>query len=107
MSELVIGRIKQLTQESPKVLVVGSGHAERDLKSENMLLRQLLWLNHGCHAAALYGDDGEMQCSACLVDFKRDSADKIMAAFTRRSAAALAAEQSNAQEQNRCQQVQR
>lgn len=37
-------------------------------------LRHLWWLNHGCHIAALYGDDGEMQCNAqtCMRDFKRD-----------------------------------
>jgi len=32
-------------------------------------LRELLWLRHGC--VGLYGDDGEMQCGACLLDFKR------------------------------------
>lgn len=35
-----------------------------------LLLRKLLWLNHGC--TLLYGDDGEMQCGKCLIDFKRD-----------------------------------
>lgn len=35
-----------------------------------LLLRKLLWLNHGC--TFLYGDDGEMQCGKCLIDFKRD-----------------------------------
>ena len=34
-------------------------------------LRRELWMNHGCPFAALYGDDGEMQCGQCLVDFKR------------------------------------
>ncbi len=40
-------------------------------------LRRLLWLNHGCIFASLYGDDGEMQCNKCLIDFKRDSEDEI------------------------------
>ena len=40
------------------------------------ILRQLLWLNHG-HVEYLYGDDGEMQCPKCLIDFKRDSVEKI------------------------------
>ena len=94
MSEMIMGRIRQLTNDTmPRALVVGSGHAERDIKTENTLLRQLLWLNHGCSPAALYGDDGEMQCSACLIDFKRDPADRIMAAFIRRGSEALAAEQ--------------
>lgn len=28
-------------------------------------LRSLLWLGHGHHLGALYGDDGEMQCEEC------------------------------------------
>lgn len=39
-------------------------------------LRKLLWLNHGC-SLGLYGDDGEMQCNKCLIDFKRDSVERI------------------------------
>jgi predicted aminopeptidase len=31
--------------------------------------RRLLFLRHGC--VGLYGDDGEMQCGACALDFKR------------------------------------
>lgn len=46
-----------------------------NLKEENKKLRMLLWARHGC--SALYGDDGEMQCSHCMIDFKRDSADYI------------------------------
>ncbi len=45
---------------------------------ENMLLRKLLWLMHGC--TALYGDDGEMQCNCGNhppIDFKRDSVEEI------------------------------
>ena len=34
-------------------------------------LRLEWWANHGCSMAVLYGDDGELQCSRCLVDFKR------------------------------------
>ena len=33
--------------------------------------RELLWFYHGCPTEYLYGDDGEMQCTKCLVDFKR------------------------------------
>ena len=40
-------------------------------------LRKLLWLNHGCSLDTLYGDDGEMQCNKCLIDFKRDPVDQI------------------------------
>ena len=40
-------------------------------------IRKMLWLRHGCSIPALYGDDGEMQCSKCAIDFKRDSEDVI------------------------------
>ena len=40
-------------------------------------LRELLWLRHGCPMPALYGDDGEMQCSSCMVDFKRGTPEEI------------------------------
>lgn len=46
-----------------------------ELANENSRLRYLLWLNHGCYA--LYGDDGEMQCGHCMIDFKRDSVKNI------------------------------
>ena len=45
-----------------------------ELKKDNMKLRKLLWLVHGC--LSLYGDDGEMQCNCGNhkpIDFKRDS----------------------------------
>lgn len=38
-------------------------------------LRYLLWLTHPC--LGKYGDDGEMQCSECRIDFKRDTAEHI------------------------------
>jgi hypothetical protein len=41
------------------------------LSKEEQTLRQLLWLHHGCPHSALYGDDGEMQCSHCMIDFLR------------------------------------
>ena len=44
---------------------------------ENIRLRKLLWLRHGCSNHALYGDDGEMQCAKCLLDFKRMSVEEI------------------------------
>ena len=49
--------------------------------SENMLFRKLLWLRHGCPPRALYGDDGEMQCSVCMIDFLRDSPERIEQRF--------------------------
>ena len=38
-------------------------------------LRRLLWLNHG--HGNLYGDDGEMQCAECRLDYKRDNIELI------------------------------
>jgi len=41
--------------------------------------RKRLWLSHGHQG--LYGDDGEMQCSECIMygvmDYKRDPLDKV------------------------------
>jgi len=39
------------------------------------ILRELLWMEHQCEGK--YGDDGEMQCGKCLIDFRRDSAKDI------------------------------
>lgn len=53
-----------------------------DLVDENKLLRMLLWLRHDdSHYSGLYGDDGEMQCGECLIDFKRDSVKAIQDRF--------------------------
>lgn len=53
----------------------------KKIDTENMILRYLLWLRHGCSPHALYGDDGEMQCGSCMIDFKRDSARRINEQF--------------------------
>lgn len=50
-------------------------------KEEDCILRQMLWLRHGCEISALYGDDGELQCSECGVDFKRMPATNISEMF--------------------------
>jgi hypothetical protein len=34
-------------------------------------LRVEWWNNHGCPLRARYGDDGELQCGACGIDFRR------------------------------------
>ena len=52
------------------------------MTEEELLLRRLLWLRHGCDLLALYGDDGEMQCALCQIDFKRDPAMMILTRFT-------------------------
>jgi hypothetical protein len=48
---------------------------------EELILRRLLWLRHGCNPAALYGDDGELQCHECMIDFLRMPARDIEAVF--------------------------
>jgi hypothetical protein len=47
------------------------------LSKEEHTLRQLLWLRHGCEHHILYGDDGEMQCSHCRIDFLRLAPEEI------------------------------
>lgn len=59
------------------------------LTPEESILRELLWIRHGCPMSALYGDDGEMQCAKCLLDFKRDSAQEIADRWRANGLAAL------------------
>lgn len=40
-------------------------------------LRREWWGNHGHDFYALYGDDGEMQCSLCPADFKRQPLNEL------------------------------
>ena len=56
--------------------------AERE---KNLKLRKLVWLLHGDGITHLYGDDGEMQCTRCMIDFKRMSVDEIEKRLTRRN----------------------
>lgn len=57
-----------------------------DVPHDELILRSLLWLHHGCSSEYLYGDDGELQCShpkhrpfnpSDLLDFRRDSVKLI------------------------------
>lgn len=50
---------------------------------DNKILRELLWLRHGCPIVSLYGDDGERQCNHCKIDFKRDDPAEIRDKFER------------------------
>jgi len=59
-------------------------YLENDGREEELKLRELLWLRHGCSISSLYGDDGEMQCSNCLIDFKRDSVERIGSLLTKK-----------------------
>lgn len=53
--------------------------------------RERLWLNHGCPQRALYGDDGERQCSACGIDFKRRPLDELEKLISDRAEARMIA----------------
>lgn len=56
-------------------------------------LRREWWLNHGHDYSAMYGDDGEMQCNACAVDFKRAPLDELrQVVFVARAIDSLIAE---------------
>jgi hypothetical protein len=57
---------------------------EQEKESDEKKLRYWLWLKHG-HPESLYGDDGEMQCSECMLDFKRDSVEKIDQVFRKQA----------------------
>ena len=61
-----------------------AGEREQEIKA----WRKALWLNHGHDT--LYGDDGEMQCPRCLLDFKRNSLDEILAAWELQARASFA-----------------
>lgn len=73
-----------------------SKHAERmarelappvPVETENAALRRLLAVRHGCPPGALYGDDGELFCNACMIDFRREPVERIAARFTARGLA--------------------
>jgi hypothetical protein len=55
------------------------------MNDTDLILRRLLWLHHGCPSAALYGDDGKMDCNQCMIDFKNMPAAEIEAMVARRS----------------------
>ena len=91
--EMVIKKWRQLAMESWHHTVMtayqtcvadleaalqGSASSQTDGWVEQRL-RSEWWLGHGCTFAALYGDDGEMQCNAltCHKDFKRDSLEHL------------------------------
>lgn len=67
--------------------------------SENIQLRALLWSTHPCPAK--YGDDGELQCSACMIDFRRDSVNSIEERIRRRGRRLLEQEQQQQQQQQK------
>lgn len=49
-----------------------------EIADDEFRFRRLLFINHGsCDGKQLYGDDGEMHCHECDIDFVRDSAEEI------------------------------
>lgn len=55
----------------------GDGELQTSALRDIRRLRQLLALRHGCDISALYGDDGELQCKQCGVDFVRYTVEQI------------------------------
>ncbi len=54
-------------------------------------LRREYWFHHGCgDIAGLYGDDGEMQCGNCRIDFRRTPIGTLMGQVTAARVAAAA-----------------
>jgi len=47
------------------------------LRADNVRLRYLLARQHDGPKHMIYGDDGELQCGACFIDFRRDSVPDI------------------------------
>ncbi len=76
---------KRLAIQKASKTVISESPAE-DL----LMLRKMIWLNHGCGTTYLYGDDGEMQCNRCLIDFKRDSVVSIYSTFEKIGVAKMA-----------------
>ena len=82
--ELLVLR-EQLAEEKRHALtLVRNLGTEADLREQLAAaqeqaarLRVSLWLRHGCPTHLLYGDDGELQCSTCGIDFKRMSPEEI------------------------------
>ncbi len=47
------------------------------LQADNRKLRYLLARQHDSATHRIYGDDGELQCSACWIDFRLDTVADI------------------------------
>ena len=53
------------------------------MENKELEIRKLLWLTHHCGQSYLYGDDGEMQCHLCGLDFRRHSESRIVNTFNK------------------------
>lgn len=81
VSDLCQGRRKWLMsiparpEEDPDLIIAD---ALRSANKEIDELRQMLWISHTSAPGHLaYGDDGCMDCNACMIDFKGDSLETI------------------------------
>ena len=54
-----------------------------NMSEDERMLRQMLWEEHSCDMK--YGDDGERQCGACVIDFMRDSVETIREQINKRN----------------------
>ena len=71
-----------------KIEILPTGEIKEVEKRKNeKTLRYWLWLKHG--HTELYGDDGEMQCQRCMLDFKRDSVERISEVFNAQAEKAM------------------
>jgi len=60
---------------------------EKKISKKNLNFRRKLWLEHG--HKGLYGDDGQMQCPDCGLDFKNDPLEKIYKVLMKKQSTSL------------------
>jgi len=69
--------IDDITDAGYSVVDIPDDEYINTLEYENKKLRKMMFFAHlGC-GHVCYGDDGELQCNTCRIDFKRDSIDVI------------------------------
>lgn len=75
--EAVSKKVTELEAENAKLLgaLECSNFSAKRRGEENAELRKILWSAHGNHVR--YGDDGEMQCNSCAIDFKRAPTEQL------------------------------
>jgi hypothetical protein len=82
-----VKRLGELTGSVPAYVADALADERDALREQHAALRKWLWLNHGCRAGVLYGNDGEMQCNNVAahpgnlpLDFKRDELVRLVVA---------------------------
>lgn len=82
-------RVAELEAEMERERAAGGIVAQlfhKNVAKQELGWRKMLWLSHGCPFEALYGDDGEMHCVECRIDFKRDSPEYVAEVWEQRGA---------------------